>query len=194
MATWTDAWMLLPKNSQSPTEIDDNVRGVKSAVERRIRNEHDTTNDATGGAEALDWRHKEGSARCWYEAAEPANSPSAGALAGGHLWVDSDDKELRVYDGAAFQRILCQETDYLDDQGGGSSLKAKVLTDNAVATTMISIAHGLTQAKIMGAVASILTDIGWVSGVRVDTNDIDIFLTDGVGTTGTVNVVVFYID
>ena len=102
MATWNAAWMLLPKNSQSPTEADDSVRAVKSEVERRIRNEHDTFSDATGGTQAADWRHKEGSARAWFEDAEPANAPSTGALASGHLWVDSNNQNvLRVYDDVA---------------------------------------------------------------------------------------------
>jgi hypothetical protein len=116
LATWNSAWENLPKNSQSPTEADDSVRAVKGAVERRARNEHETYNDATGGAEALDWRHKEGSARCWYEDSAPTNAPESGALAGGHLWVDSDGGyPLLVYSGAAWIPIGIQNR--TDDPG-----------------------------------------------------------------------------
>lgn len=156
MAVWNAAWELLPKNSQSPTEADDNIRSVKTETERRMRNEHDTYNDATGGAQAADWRHKEGSARCWYESAEPANSPSAGTLAAGHLWVDSDDKQMYVYDGAAFQSVSSIAT-YIDDQGAGANLLVKVISGTiAPGVVYGDAAHGLTAAKIRGWAVSIL--------------------------------------
>lgn len=103
MSIWNAGWENLPKNSQSPTECDDNIRETKAAAERRMRNEHETYNDATGGSESLDWRHKEGSARVWYQTGAPANAPSSGALAEGHLWVDSDGgNHMEVYSGAAW--------------------------------------------------------------------------------------------
>jgi len=170
-AVWNSAWEDLPKNSQSPSEIDDNVRAVKGAAERRMRNEHDTYNDATGGVEASDWRHKEGSARCWYESAEPANAPSAGALAGGHLWWDSDDNELYCYSGDAFVALNAATADistYIDDQAGGGDLLFKVVVPAVYAGSLYRVAHGLTANKIRGAfVASELTGIAVVYGPNI---------------------------
>ena len=197
MGTWNAAWELLPKNSESPTEADDNIRAVKGAAERRIRNEHDTYNDATGGAEALDWRHKEGSARCWYEAAEPANSPSAGALAGGHLWWDSDDDELYCYDGAAFQPLNAATSDittYVDDQSGGSDIKAKVLTFSWNAP-YYRVAHGLVLAKIVGIapVGEQNVTLGIIEEMSADATYIYIFpLIAAAGQT--FRATVFYTD
>lgn len=207
MSTWNDAWMLLPKNSQSPTEADDSIRSVKTAVERRIRNEHDTTNDATGGAETLDWRHKEGSARCWYESAEPANAPSAGSLEAGHLWWDSDDDQLYCYDGAAFNALHANEADYITDQAEVSDLKVKVFSLDywgAIATGSEGaedasyrwrVAHGIASAssKIKGiAFAPYGGNDRWSSGFMYDSTYIYYYsLEDNVTS---VTAVVFYTD
>ena len=67
-----------------------------------MSNEHETYDDDTGGDETLDWRHSEGSARVFFTDTEPAAAPSAGALADGHCWVDSNDDNIPyVYDGTA---------------------------------------------------------------------------------------------
>lgn len=106
MATWNSSYEDLPKNSQSPTQVDDSIRGFKGDVRARMENEHDTYNDGTSGTEALDFRHKEGSARAWYETGEPANAPGSGNLQAGHLWVDSDGGyHMEVYTGSAWTPV-----------------------------------------------------------------------------------------
>lgn len=168
-----------------------------------MTNEHDTYSDATSGAEALDFRHKEGSARCWYEATAPANAPSSGALAGGHLWVDSDDKVIRVYDGSTWQPVVplasSATVDYHTDQSGGDALKAKVLTLTYNSGYIYDAAHGLDQTKIMGiAGMGIYPGGGGTEGLiqagpYVTATDVAVYsLTSGSGQT--FRVVVFYTD
>jgi hypothetical protein len=200
MATWNSDWENLPKNSQSPTEIDDAVRAVKGAVSSRMTNEHDTFDDATGGAEALDWRHKEGSARCWYESAEPANAPSAGALAAGHLWWDSDDDELYCYDGASFEPLNAATADistYIDDQAGGSDLKTKVIQLTYVASELYRGAHGLDVSKIRGVAIVEIDSPGpptsVLYGPTASATYISVWL-GGVWDGDTIYATIFYVD
>jgi hypothetical protein len=198
MATWNSDWENLPKNSQSPTEIDDAVRDVKTAISSRMTNEHDTFDDATGGAEALDWRHKEGSARCWYESAEPANSPSAGALAAGHLWWDSDDDELYCYDGASFEPLNAATADiatYIDDQSGGSDVKAKVVTVPYYAGSFIyRVAHGLTASKIVGIAPAPYSANYYDGALRITFDGTYLYIMTFASISTSLKATIFYTD
>jgi len=108
--TWGGTFKNSPDGSDSPSTLDNQQRAHREAVEERMENEHDTFEDGTSGLASADWRHKEGSARAYYQSAEPTNQPGAnGAGLGvddeGRIWWDSDDDELRCYDGSDFQSI-----------------------------------------------------------------------------------------
>jgi hypothetical protein len=82
-------------------------------------------------------------------------------------------------------------TTYIDDQGGGSDLKVKVVGGSTVGTTFLSIPHGLTQSTIMGASPAYLGSTGGVDWIRVDASAVDIVL--GTASSGVrVNVTLFY--
>lgn len=106
--TWGATFKNSPDGDDSPSTLDDQQRTHRRAVEERMENEHDTFEDATSGLSTADWRHKEGSARVYYQSTEPTDQPGAngatlGASDDGRLWVDSDDNTIKVWDGTAFQ-------------------------------------------------------------------------------------------
>ncbi len=109
MATWDATFENKPAGADSPSTLDNEQRSHRKAVEERMANEHDTyVDDSTVGNKVKDWVHKEGSAMAYYEATEPANQPNGETLAtrdAGRFWWDSDDDELRCYDGTDMQTI-----------------------------------------------------------------------------------------
>ena len=175
MATWNATYEAKPTNSDSPTRGDDEIRATRGDTRARMGNEHLTYNDATAGAESEDFRHREGSARAFYESSEPGNAPSGGTLADGYLWVDSDDKTLLIHDGTDYQKL--QVT---DDSGAvvktgaqtvagvktfssapvltagvqigsaGTALLTKIITLTAYSGNVWRATHGLTKANIRG--------------------------------------------
>ena len=108
MSTWNGTYEGVPDGGDSPSTLDNTIKDLKTSIEGRIENEHDTyVADGTTGAEAKDWRHKEGSARAYYQSAEPTNQPgSNGAALGadddGRMFVDSDTNEIRIWDGSTW--------------------------------------------------------------------------------------------
>ena len=132
MSTWNGTYEGVPDGGDSPSTLDNSIRDFKTSTEGRMENEHDTyVADGTAGAESKDWRHKEGSARAYYQSAEPTNQPgSNGAALGaddnGRLWVDSDDDTQKVWDGSAFKlistpRLLVQHQESSGIDGGSAA-------------------------------------------------------------------------
>ena len=81
----------------------------------------------------------------------------------------------------------------VQDQGGGSDLKQKVVSDLTDGSTFLAVTHGLIATKIKGVAVAFLNDTGFMTGIRVNTNTID--LTFFTATTDkTVNITIFYID
>ena len=109
MATYDATFISKPDGGDNPSTLDNEQRNLRVAIEERMANEHDTyVADGTAGAQVKDWVHKEGSAVAYYESAAPVNQPNAETLAArdaGRLWVDSDDDEIRHWDGSAWQTI-----------------------------------------------------------------------------------------
>jgi hypothetical protein len=162
MATWDAVFEAKPNGGDVPSTLDNEQRNHRKAVEERMKNEHDTyTEDGTVGNLVKDWVHKEGSAMAYYESDEPTNQPNGEALAArdaGRLWWDSDDNELRCWDGSAMQTIKKISGDL--ELGGtvtsgvktdGTFLKTKVIEIgdwNMDTTSSVAVAHGLTLADI----------------------------------------------
>ncbi len=170
MATWGSGYEAKPTNSDSPTLGDNEIRATRSDTRARMENEHLTYNDTTAGAESEDFRHKEGSARAFWESAEPTNAPSGGTLAQGHLWIDSDDnQQLYVHNGTDFLKVTGILTTGPQTVTGvktfsaapvfsggvqigdaGTALKTKVITLIDQGTGWAKAAHGLITANIRG--------------------------------------------
>ena len=64
--TWNANYELTPLPQDSPTGIDDEVRGLKDSISARMKNEHETfETDNSSGAEGEDFVHKAGSAKAF---------------------------------------------------------------------------------------------------------------------------------
>ncbi len=210
MATWNAGYEAKPTNADSPTLGDDEIRATRGDARARMENEHLTYNDATAGAESEDFRHREGSARTFYQDGEPANAPSGGTLGDGHLWVDSNaNEQLYVHDGTNFVKVTgvlptgtqtVAGVKTFDDapvlSGGaqigelGATLKTKILTLTWAAAISESVAHGLTLSKIRG-VSAVPPQDRYVDAIGITSTHIFVNLTQTV--TGTSYVVVFYV-
>lgn len=108
MATWNVSFELAPRQVDSPTQGDDEIRGARAAVRERAANEHTAYTDAasTGGAPGKDWLHKQGSAVAFYQAGAPVTRINGEALVNGELWVDSDTGYLYVRYGGSWVPAL----------------------------------------------------------------------------------------
>lgn len=109
-STWDINYKDKPDGGDSPSTLDNEQRTHRLDNEVRMENEHDTFEDGTAGLASADWRHKEGSARAYYQSAEPTDQPGAnGAALGadddGRIWVDSDNLIQKVWDGTSFEMI-----------------------------------------------------------------------------------------
>ena len=108
--TWDADFKNKPDGDDAPSSLDDQQRAHRAAVEERMENEHDTVSDDTAGLSTRDWRHKEGSARAYYETPAPTKQPgSEGAslddltgLDNGRIWVDSDTDIPYIWNGTEF--------------------------------------------------------------------------------------------
>ena len=108
--TWNANYELTPLPQDSPTGIDDEVRALKDSISARMKNEHETfETDNSSGAEGDDFVHKAGSAKGYYQAAEPTLRPD-GVTAlnsedAGRAWIDSDTDITYRWDGSAWGEI-----------------------------------------------------------------------------------------
>jgi hypothetical protein len=124
MATWDATFEAAPDGGNPPSTLDDAIRAHKAAVEERMKNEHTTySGDSTSGTASVDWRHKKGSARAYYQSAAPTNQPgTAGSGLGsgddGRLFVDSDDDALYVWNGTAFEGVAITRVQSLTSDPG----------------------------------------------------------------------------
>ncbi len=98
-STWDATFLTEPADGDSPSSGDDEIRVVRSAITERIANEHTTyVVDGTGGNYRLDWNHRAGSAKGYFQNTVPINRPNdATALSAadnGRLWFDDNDGDL----------------------------------------------------------------------------------------------------
>ena len=130
--SWNAAYEGVPDGRDSPSTLGSTARDLKTSIEGRMENEHDTyVADGTAGAEAKDWRHKEGSARAYYQSVAPTNQPgSNGAALGaddeGRIFIDSDDDALKVWNGTSFDPVRCLD---LQNPSGDADVQQDFASD-----------------------------------------------------------------
>lgn len=128
--TWDSNWKSAPADSDSAAAGDDEMREDRLAVEERINNEHTTYNDGTSGNYLLDWNHRKGSAKGYFQNAAPTNRPNGStALSSddaGRLWFDDDgDDTPHFYNGSAWKGLILN-TVRIQIEGGLSTGQAVV--------------------------------------------------------------------
>ncbi len=101
-STWNASFLTEPADGDSPSSGDDEIRVVRSAITERIANEHTTyIADGTAGNYLLDWNHRAGSAKGYFQNAKPATRPNAATALNiddaGRLFFDDDDSDLPYY-------------------------------------------------------------------------------------------------
>lgn len=99
MATWNSSYEADPAGSASPSEGDDEIRGLKLEFRSRLDQEHVILNTASTGQST----HRSGSAVAYFQTTAPTLRPDGttalGSSDSGRLWVDSDNGNLlKVYD------------------------------------------------------------------------------------------------
>lgn len=102
--TWDATFLTLPAGGNLLSDGDNKIRDLKTGITERVENEHTTYNDGTGGSYLLDWNHKPGSAKGYFQNAAPGTRPNGSttldANDAGRLWFDDDDADLPYfYDG-----------------------------------------------------------------------------------------------
>lgn len=174
MAVWNDAFNLTPAGSDDPGEGDDRIREVKAEVDGRVNQEHVFHDTATTGASV----HRAGSARMYYQAAEPTLRPDGitalGASDTGRLWMDSDDDTIKgVWTGAAFVEPSINLTDAAisgDVTIGGTC----DITGNATAGGTFDITGNTTIGGTLEVTGAITATAGY--------DTLDCYATNNKGT------------
>ena len=98
-STWDGTFLTEPADGDSPSSGDDEIRVIRSAVTERMANEHTTyIADGTAGNYLLDWNHRAGSAKGYFQDAAPTNRPNAAtaltAADNGRLWFDDNNGDI----------------------------------------------------------------------------------------------------
>jgi hypothetical protein len=110
--TWDAAFAAKPAGGDNLSDGDNKFRDLKTGIGERIRNEHtDYLNDSTAGAYLIDWNHKAGSAKAYFQDAAPTNRPNGStalsAADNGRFWFDDDDADIPYfYNGSAWVGLL----------------------------------------------------------------------------------------
>jgi len=109
--TWNAAFLTLPDGGNQLSDGDNKIRDLKTGITERAENEHTTYNDGTGGSYLLDWNHKAGSAKGYFQNAAPTNRPNGSTALtsddAGRLWFDDDGGDLPYfYDGSDWVGLL----------------------------------------------------------------------------------------
>ncbi len=101
-STWNASFLTEPADGDSPSSGDDEIRVIRSAVTERMANEHTTyVADGTAGNYLLDWNHRAGSAKGYFQNAKPATRPNAATALNvndaGRFFFDDNDSDLPYY-------------------------------------------------------------------------------------------------
>lgn len=100
--TWDATFETQPANAETPASGDDRIRAHKEGVRERAANEHTTyVADGTAGNYLLDWNHRKGSAKGYFQDAEPTKRPNGSTNLSsddaGRIWFDDDNGDLPYY-------------------------------------------------------------------------------------------------
>src|SRR4030042_2615641 len=103
---WDVLYELSPSDSTFVKDTDDAIRSFKQAVRERLtkEHEHDLASQSRQGL------HRAGSALAFYQSSAPTqrNGVALAAADAGLLYVDSDDKLTKVWDGGSFEGLRAQ--------------------------------------------------------------------------------------
>lgn len=152
--SWDAPFEGTPAGWDDPRACDDRIRELKTANRERLEREH---GGATGEASDRHGVHRKGSSRASYATGDPTTVPDGTGTRvlnvtddDGRLHVDSTSKLMRVYNGSSWEYPIAD---------GGIHLKKINIGDWNMDTTLaVSIAHGLSILKIIGANALIRRD------------------------------------
>jgi hypothetical protein len=106
--TWNATWAGEPAGTDNLSSGDDEIVELKTAVEERMANEHWTyVGDSTSGNYLLDFTHRAGSAKAYFQDAAPTNRPNGSTALdsddAGRIWFDDDDADTPYfYDGTGW--------------------------------------------------------------------------------------------
>jgi hypothetical protein len=106
--TWNAAWEADPDGTENVSSGDDEIREVKTAIEERMANEHWTyVGDSTSGNYLLDFTHRAGAAKAYFQDAAPTNRPNGSTALdsddAGRIWFDDNDSDTPYfYDGSSW--------------------------------------------------------------------------------------------
>jgi hypothetical protein len=193
MATWNDAFNQQPAGSDDPAEGDDRIRELKVEIDGRLNQEH-VFHDTTTTSQSV---HRAGSARVYYQAAEPTLRPDGvtalGASDSGRLWVDSDDVTLKkIYNGTAWVALDLSVDDIscgdITLSGGGdltllggdiSAVGDLSITGDTTLGGTCDITGNSTIGGTLEVTGAITASAGWTvvacaSDVDGDANDLEV--------------------
>jgi hypothetical protein len=107
--TWNASFEGTPGGGANPSEGDDRIRELKSAIRERIAKEHILTT-GSGTDSAHGW-HKAGAAMAYWTSAAPTLLPdgstalSTGVISKGRLWGNSGSSSLSMWNGTTWMGI-----------------------------------------------------------------------------------------
>lgn len=106
MATWNAAFNASPAGGDNPSFGDDKIRELKTTLVDRFIKEH-YFDISEGGAQPRQGLHRAGSAVAFYQNAAPTqrNSANLSVADAGIFFVDSADKNIKVWDGDSFENV-----------------------------------------------------------------------------------------
>jgi len=143
--TWDTNFKVDPEGGDNPSVGDDEIRAVRGAIEERMVNEHTTFADGTLGNYLLDWNHRAGSAKAYYQSATPTTRPNAttalGTADAGRIWVDSSTNRVYVYSGSAWVAIptLPLRITVFGGMAVGGAVVPRITFPFAVAITKVNV-------------------------------------------------------
>jgi len=185
LVTWNTSFEDNPSGNDSPSYGDDEIRLLKTGIRERFEKGH-TMNLGSGTVAADGW-HKSGSAKLYYQAAEPTTRPDGTTALtaddNGRRWVRSTDRSEYVYVHPSWvpvsilvggNNVFSGDNDHTGEEtfsGGadlgnnGTSIGIKALTGTLNAGGNISVAHGLDVDDILVAIAFVhsITNSNWAA-------------------------------
>ena len=130
---WDALYELTPSDTTYVKDTDDAIRSIKTATRERITKEHefDLASQARQGL------HRAGSAVAFYQASAPTqrNGVSLAAADAGLLWIDSDDKLTKVWDGDSMEGIRAASAVTADSATNATSAANADTVDSYHVTT-----------------------------------------------------------
>jgi hypothetical protein len=160
---WDALYELAPSDTTYVKDTDDAIRSLKTATRERVTKEHefDLASQARQGL------HRAGSAVAFYQASAPTqrNGVDLSAADAGILFVDSDDKSLKFWDGDSFEGITIPYEDITGIVGIANSVHSASITYGSLFTSMSPSIPSINDSMLL------------VGGRAIDTGSTDVIYT-----------------